>query len=267
MSDFIKIKHSFNAGDLITILPGLWQLYVSTGRKVQIFQRLGLPAHYFDGQINSTVDESGNSVCMNERLFNLVKPLVEAQDYIQSMEVWEGQAVDLDYDATRDRKSVPMPFGLIHTWGEAVFPQTSTDLSEAWITVEPDDKYKDKVIVNRTRRYTNPYVTYYFLKDYEGKIVFSGTEAEHEHFCTANNLKIELIQAGDFLELAAAISTCKFGIYNQSVAWHIADAIKAPRVLEVCQQFPNTFATGNNGYHAFGQSAMEFYFKKLIGND
>jgi hypothetical protein len=263
--DFIRIKHAFNAGDLISIMPGLQQLYVDTGKKVKIFQQLNLPAFYFDHQINSTLDEKGNSVCMNERLFNILKPLVEAQEYIEGMEVWLGQSVELDYDATRDRKSIPMPYGLIHTWGEAVFPQTSTDLSKAWISAGYNEDYIGKVIINRTQRYTNPYVTYFFLKDYESQLIFSGTEQEHELFCKANNLKIEIANVKNFLELAEVINVCKFGVFNQSVAWHISDGLKKPRILEVCAQFPNTFATGANGYHAFGQEAMQFYFKKLIG--
>jgi hypothetical protein len=260
----IKIKHSYNAGDLISIMPGLRQLYRDTGRKVQVYQRIGLEAFYFDNQINSTLDDKGTSVCMNERLYNLLKPLVEAQSYIEGMEKWEGQGVDLDYDATRDRKSIPLPYGLIHTWGEAVFPQTSTDLSIPWISVEPNRAYIDKIIISRTQRYTNPYMTYFFLKDHEDKLVFSGTEAEHELFCKANNLNIELIKAENFLELAAAMSVCAFVIRHKTLAWHIADGLKAPRILEVCQTFPNTFATGANGYHAFGQAAMEYYFKRLI---
>src|SRR4051812_40595689 len=108
MSEFISIKHSFNAGDMVVILPGLRQLYRDTGKKVKIFQRLNLPAHYYHNQINSTLDESGESVCMNLRVFNMLKPLIEAQEYIESFEVWEGQEVQLDYDLTRDSKSIPM---------------------------------------------------------------------------------------------------------------------------------------------------------------
>lgn len=260
----ITIKHSFNAGDMISIMPGLQQLYKDTGRKVMVFQQIGLPAFYFDNQINSTLDDKGNSVCMNERLYNLLKPLVEAQDYIAGMEIWEGQQVDLDYDVTRDKKSIPMPYGLIHTWGEAAFPQTSTDLSQRWLMAETNMRYIDKVVISRTQRYTNPYVTYFFLKDYESQLVFSGTPAEHEHFCNANKVNVEFLKIDNFLELAEVMNACKFVLSNQTLAWHVADGLKVKRLLEVCAQFPNTFATGANGYHAFGQQAMEFYFKKLI---
>ncbi len=267
MENYISILHPFNGGDLLTILPGLRQLYRDTGKKIKIFQRLNLEAHYYDNQVNSTVNKEGNSVCFNEHLFKMMKPLIEAQEYVESFEVWEGQTVDLDYSVTRDIRSIPLPYGLIHTWGEAVFPQTSTDLSESWVEpVFPKYCYHwpNKIIINKTQRYGNPYLTYYFLKDYQDRLFFSGTEQEHEEFNKKNNLQLELYKIKDFNELAGLIKYCKFGIYSQSLHWHLADAMKTPRVLEVCSAFPNTFSTGKNGYHAFGQAAMEFYFNKLI---
>ena len=33
MKDFFTVKHSFNAGDLIVLLPGLQNLYNETGKK------------------------------------------------------------------------------------------------------------------------------------------------------------------------------------------------------------------------------------------
>lgn len=269
MSDFISVKHSFNCGDLITILPGLRQIYRDYGRKIKIFQKINFDAHFYDNQINSTVNEYGESVCMNNQLFMMMKPLIEAQEYIESFEVWEGQKVVLDYDLTRDRKSIPLPYGLIHTWGEGVFPETSTDVSEEWIftgfagIINPI-KYSNKVLINRTQRYNNPYLSFFFLKPYEKQLLFSGTAIEHKEFCEKNKLDIELLVVNDFYELAQIIEQCRFGIYSQSLHWHIADAIKAKRVLEVCAMFPNTFATGKNGYHAYVQESMEYYVKKLI---
>ncbi len=267
MNEF-SVRHSFNAGDLITIMPGLRQIWLDRGIKTKIYQRLDFESHYYEGQVNSTVDSSGNSVCMNERVFSMLKPLIESQEYIQSFEVWSGQATNLDYDKTRDSRSIPLPAGLIHTWAEAIFPETSTDLSKAWISVEQSSVkkgyYKDKVIVNRTQRYNNPYVSFYFLKQYEDQILFSGTETEYNYFCDKWNLDIKNIEADNFYQLAQIISWCKFGVYGQSLNWHIADSMKTKRILEVCAPFPNTFATGANGYHAFGQQALEFHFHKLI---
>jgi hypothetical protein len=267
MEDYINIKHSFNCGDVIAILPGLRQLYRDKGKKIRFYQRLNFDAFYYPGNPISTVNK-GESVSMNEDLFLRMKPLIEAQEYIESYVVWRGERVDFDYDLTRDYHSIPMPFGLIHTWGEGVFPQTATDLSEAWIDVNEDlsitEKYRDKIIINRTQRYTNPYMDYYFLKPHQDKLVFSGTEDERNEFCEKWDIDIPLLVTKDFYELAQIISACKFGIYNQSLNWHIADAMKKTRILEICGVFPNTVATGRGGHHAFRMEAMPYFFNSLL---
>jgi hypothetical protein len=205
---------------------------------------------------------------MNEQMFYMLKPLIEWQPYIESFNIWKGEEVDLNYDLTRDSKSIPMPAGTVHAWYEAVFPQTSTDLSMRWIEVESNsivaEKYKNKVLINRSQRYQNPYNTFYFLKKYESQLLFSGTETEHQNFCSTWNLEIEHLKVDNFYQLAQVIKWCKFGIFNQSLNFHIADAMKTPRVLELCAAFPNTFITGANGYQFYRQAALEFYVDKLI---
>tara|TARA_R110000868_G_scaffold180622_2_gene421242 strand:+ start:3042 stop:3848 length:807 start_codon:yes stop_codon:yes gene_type:complete len=266
MDNIIKVKHSFNCGDLVTILYGLRSLYRKTGKKIAIYQRINLQSQYYIGNVISTTDNNGDSVSMNLDLFNRMKPIIESQDYIYSMEVWEGQEVDFDYDLTRDSRSIPMPNALLQTWGEAVFPQTSANLAEQILFVEPlvDSIYKNKVIINRTQRYVNPYITYYFLKKFQDKCIFSGTEVEHKDFCEKFNLDIEYLKTDNFYQLAQIIQLCKFGVYNQSLHFHIADGLKTKRVLELCQPYPNTFCMGANGYHAYRQQALEYYFETLL---
>jgi len=265
--DYIRVKHSFNAGDLITVMAGLRQMSQDKGVKVKLFQRLDLPAFYYDGQINATTDKDGQSVCMNENMFYKLKPLIESQDYIESFEVWEGQDVHLNFDVTRDSRATPMPNGTLYSWNESIFPEAATDLSIPWLNVDNNsikrDYYKDKIIINRTQRYINPYIDYYFLKDYEDVVLFSGTDDEHTAFCSQWNLNLKKLEVNNFYHLAQIISWSKFGIYNQSMNFHIADALKAPRILELCGQFPNTFITGANGFQFYKGEAMRFYFNKL----
>lgn len=262
MSDFFTLKHSFNSGDLIILLPGLKHLYELTGKKTIVYQRRNFPAYYYDGAVHPT-EHDGKPVCMNQQGFDMIKPLIESQEYIESFQVWEGQEVEFDIDLTRDSKSIPMPSGLIHHWAWALAPAMACDLSIAWLNVEPQ-KFGGKVIINRTERYINPYISYFFLKDYEKEIVFSGTEREHENFCKQNNLQIPRLIVKDFLELAQVIKTCRFGVFNQSLNFHLADAQKVPRILELCPQFPNTFPTGANGYAFYHQKTLQYYFEKLM---
>jgi hypothetical protein len=297
--DFITFKHSFNPGDLITVLPGIKHICEKNNTKAIIYQRLGLLADYGHSNAHPTKDEDGREVCMNKRVFNLMQPLIQAQSYVESFEVWEGQEVQFDYDKTRQNSQMPLPGGSIHKWPSLIYPQLECELSGKWIEVESaklqktpaghfdsgcvsisDGIWTDNIcsevtcsgniLINRTSRYNNPYITYHFLKEYTNRIIFLGSKEECDSFCKEWGLGcdswnyIYRLNANSFYQLAQAIKHCKLFIGNQSFCWHVADAMKVPRILEVCAQFPNTFPTGENGYSFITQEALEFRFHKLL---
>lgn len=261
----ITVKFSFNPGDLIAALAGLHHLSTVTKRKILIYQRLNLPAFYYEGATHPTVDSEGQNVCMNEDVFYMMRPLLIGQHYIDGYEIWEGQKVDYDFDATRDSRVVPMPYGMIHSWNSAIFPELSCDLSTPWLRLTGFTSVTSgKILINRTHRYTNPYISYYFLKDHQDKLMFSGTAKEHEDFCKQWKLDIPRLIVNNFSILAASIYCCRAIVCNQSFNFHLADAMKSKRILEMCAPFPNTFVTGANGHQFYHQKALEFYFNKLL---
>lgn len=276
MPDYFKILHSFNSGDLISILPGFKKQYDKTGIKTLIYQKLDFPAHYYHGALHSTVDDSGQGVCMNKSLFDMMRPLIIGQEYIEDFKVWQGESVDLNYDLTRESNAIPMPAGSIHHWPSLVFPEMVGDYDKKWIDVKEKYIWLDKpdgttrstvnlLLINRTQRYQNPYISYYFLKEYpKGNVMFIGTEVEHTAFNNQWGLDVSHLKVNNFLELAQAISLCKVFLGNQSFCWHLADAMKKDRILEICNQFPNTWPTSSNGFCFTRQAALEFYTNKLI---
>lgn len=279
MSEFYTVKHSYNSGDLIVLLSGLNHLHKKTGKKFIIYQNLNFPAYFYDvnnniiNNIHPVKDKHDNIVCMNQEMWLMLKPLLENQDYIEKFEVWEGQEVDYDIDLTRDSKIIPMPAGLIHHYAWSLYPEMSCDLGNRWIDSWPfgfantnkgQINLLNKIIINRTARYQNPYITYFFIKKHQERIIFAGLEEEYTNFCSTWDLDIPLLIVEDFYELARIISSCDGFIGNQSFCWHLADAQKVPRILELCTQFPNTFPTGEGGYAFYKQKALEFYFNKLI---
>lgn len=274
MSSIITAKNSFNSGDAITMLAGLNHLYQTKGIKTIFYQRLGLPAFYYDGAQHPIKNDDGQHVCMNKATFALLKPLLESQPYIESAEVYKGENVDYDFDQTRDRKAVPMPYGNIHNWVFFVCPELSCDLSKPWIfrpksqfeDANEYDDLKDVVILNRTSRYQNPYIHYYFLKPHQDKIRFIGLAEEHSEFCNKWGLDIKRIWVNDFSEIAKIFASCKGFIGNQSFCWQIAEAMKIPRILEYCQFFPNCHPIGQNGHAFLYQEAAELYFNNLLNS-
>jgi len=265
----ISFKNSFNSGDLITMLPGMQKLYRDTGFKAKIYQRLDMPAYYYDDAKHPIRDKNDIQVCMNKATFLMMKPLLETQEYIESYEIWDGEDVQFNFDMTRHSSQIPLPAGDIHAWVTLIFPQLSCDLSMPWISVNKDkfsnvNYFENKVVVNRTSRYNNPYIDYYFLKDYEDMVVFVGMDFEYEKFIREFGLKIEYYKISNFLELANIIESSYLFLGNQSLAWHISDAMKKNRILEVCTAYPNSFPTGANGYSFVSQTALEYRFKQIL---
>ncbi len=260
----ITAKHSFNSGDILTVLPGLKYLAEKNKTQVKIFQLLDLPADY--GHNNPhPVTKNGVHVCMNEGMYKSLKPLLESQNYIHSFEIWKGEAVDFNFDLTRHHSQMPLPGGRIHSWPTLIFPQLECSLNDPWIDVPPDFSYENKVCLNFTERYRNEYISYFFLKEYQDRCFFVGTINEWKIFIEKWGLhKIPYVHVNDFLELAKFIKGCKFTIGCQSFVWHLADAMQTPRILEICTLYPNTFPVGSNGYSFITQEALEFRFHQLL---
>jgi len=121
-------------------------------------------------------------------------------------------------------------------------------------------------VVIKSRK-VNYLIYYYFLKDIQDKFIFLGTKSELEAFNAQFDLNLNYLESIDFLHLATMMRSYAGGVYNQSFLWHLADAMKLPRVLELCNQFPNTFPTGANGHGFYNQTALEYYTNIILKND
>lgn len=251
----IKFLNPFKIGDLLSLLPGIKHLYEETGNRAIVYQRIGMAAYH----------DNSEEITMSIRAFKNLKPLIEAQGYIESYIPWNGEKVDIDFTNSRDSSIINIPYGSIHFWQWFLSPEMQCDLYIPWIEADehPGSGYRDKIIISRTARYTNPYISYFFLKEYQDKILFSGTEDEHEEFNKKFNLDLTLLKAQNFLELAQIIKAAKFTLANQNPVWHLADAQKTLRLLECSTTYPNTFPTGRNGYVFMHQESLEFQFKKM----
>jgi len=267
-ADILTFGHFFNCGDLISALPGFKKVFEKQGIKTKIYQKLGLPAFYYNHADHPIMNGDGTNITMDWATYNMMKPLIEYQKYIESFEIWDGQEVIMNSLGTRDSRLMPVPNAPLQYWMFFIFPQLSCDVSKRWIDV-PFSKtdYSGKIIVNRTRRYTNPYISYAFLKPHEDDILFAGTEDERYKFCEDFKLDLKLLRINNFLELAQAINTCRFFLGNQSFCFWIADALKKKRILEICQSFPNTFPIGKDGHAFIHQKPLELYFDEFLADE
>lgn len=268
----IRFKTSRPAGDLIASLAGIKKICSDTNSKAIIAQHLGFKGIGYHGAIHPFQDEQGDTITMNEYMFNMLRPLLIAQDYIEDFIIYEGQPIDYDLDKTIQETFTNQPKGSLNRWLFYVYPQMSCDLSKEWITLPMIEvfggksvlSFKNKVIINQTDRYKNYVINYFFLKKYEQHLIFAGMPSEHENFCKQWGIDIPHLKVENFLELATAIKSCKFFMGNASVCFQLAEAMKVPRLLEICPMMPNVIPIGENAYDFYHQQSAEYLFEKLF---
>lgn len=258
MKKQISFLTSGKAGDILAALPGIRNIT----DKATIYIRLGVISIV---QKNSQMVEE--TELFNMDLFEMIKPLLMAQPYIESVEVYEGQHIDYNLDIIRQQK-ISIPYGSLARWYFYAFPEMACDLSVPFITCEDTDTalmVKDHLLINLTSRYRNNWINYEFLNErfLDTPIYFLGTAGEAHDFVDRVP-RAKWLQVDDFLDMAVAIKNCKLFLGNQSLPYWIAEGLKVPRVLEVCPFAPNCIGEGGGFYDFHTQPALEFYLKNLL---
>lgn len=266
--EYIKIKNSSPAGDLIAMLAGVKQICKDQNKKAIIYQRINMVGQGYEGAEHPYKDEKGNPVTMNMNTFLMLKPLLHAQEYIAGYLIYHGEEVDMDFDKCRMEIFTNQPHGSLAHWIRHVYPQCATDLSWKWVdtvaTIPMAIGYENTIVINITERYRNYLMDYHFLKQYQERLVFAGLQDEYAAFCNEFGLVMPLLKVSDFNELAAIISQCKFFIGNQSMCFWIAEALKVPRMLELFPQAPNVIPIGAHAYDYYHNDEARVYFKILL---
>lgn len=267
----LGVKHSANAGDIIYTLWAAKKLSMIYNNPIDYYQRLDVPAHYYEGADHPTIDKSGKMVSFNRAMFDMMKPLIEALPYINSFNEWKGQR-GLNLDRIRE-VNMNQAFTDIRRWYSFVYPELTYDYSlpvidgvDLFNGFDSDiEKYKiteNAIVVNKTSRYGNPNISYDFLNHVESDIYFVGTLDECHKFQNIVT-KAKYIQVDNFLELARYLFFAKLFIGNQSFCFSLAEAMKTVRVLEVCPFCPNVAPIGANGYEAYLQQGFEDLVSQL----
>lgn len=259
-----SFAHNGNIGDVWASLPTMKEYHKKTGKKVVVYLQKDVPAHYYEGAVHPTKDSTGTSVMLNQKMVDMMIPLLKAQDFVEDAKVWTDEKIDFNLAMIRDT-FVGMPNFSINRWYFYIFPDLACDLSSKWLQVPDSEKdlAKGKVIITRSERYLNDRISYSFLKEFEEDCVFIGTMREYNTFCMNYDLQIKKLNINDFLEMAQAIKQCRFHLTNQTQAFQMSDGLKKPRILELCSFAPNCIPIGEDAYDFFAQPALEYYFKYL----
>lgn len=216
----ITVKHSGNIGDIIYALPTVLHLSKTKNQLIKFYL--------------NPIDNR-----MSLELANALKPLLEHQDYIDSVEIYNGQHVDYDLDLFR---SIHVPSGNLGELHAKLFHYDFSILNEQSLYINDSLKLSlpiYDIVINRTSRYNNPDFPWRDVLDNEYKEhtkCFVGTRLEYEQFISSFKFSsnIDYIQTEDLLQVAYLIKQSKLFIGNCSSPYAITETMKHMSIQESC---------------------------------
>jgi hypothetical protein len=243
--------HSGSLGDVVYSLPAVRAL--SGDEPARLLLKTGKTFEPAPGLVHPL-----GRVLLTEAWAAKLLPLLRRQPYLAEVGLFSNQAVDFELDEFRGLP-YPLSRGNLGQYFAAAFPCVPK-LWEAWLTVEPDKAYRDRLVINRTARYRGN-LHYRFLKN-RPALLFVGLPDEYRDFRSQFGVNCPFHEARDYLELASILAGCRAFVGNQSFAWSLAEALKVPRCLEACPYVGNAWPHGPGGFVACRQDA----FEKIVSN-
>ena len=248
----ISFLHSGHLGDVINALPIIKE--ISKNSKCNLYLRTGKKLE----QDAYGYKFKGDNIYMNDRMVDMVMPLLKKQIFINSVEKFNNQQIDVDLDLFR---KIPMNFNLDEVRWYFHLTGVHVDLSKQYLFVDEHKEIKNKIIIMRSTRRKNNFINYKFLNNYED-LLFLGLKDEYEDL-KLDIPKLSFYDCKDFLETAEIIKSSKFFIGNSSFGFTLAEGLKVPRVMESYPDFPVIYPNGGHGYDIYFQVHFENICRKL----
>ena len=179
----------------------------------------------------------------NPNAIRMLAPLIEHQPYINKC----GKKLLYQIDKSFvDFRNGGLPYGVPLAELHARWIKQHTDLNKQWLFCPKDNKFKGRIIVNKTNRYANPLFPWKEIVNQLGEsILFIGHDNEYDLFCRRFG-KVERLIVKDYLELAIAINSSECFIGNQSSANCVAEGLKHRTIQEVCLWTPDCIYKRDN---------------------
>lgn len=227
--EVLNVSSNGDLGDIVVLLATL----KSTGKKCDLYLR----------------NTPGTAGILHR--VHLIKPLVEAQPYINAVKAWRREPLHWESEKFRTYGFVNNRLNLAQNHAQAAikdgFIKMLPDVTNPWLTAKPDTRYKGRVIINRSFRYNNESFPWGEIVRHLGtQLLFIGLPEEHAKFQTQFG-RVEYYWPKDLLEVAQIIAGSDLFIGNQSSCMTIAEGLKHPRIQEVCLWQPDCIYPGKTG--------------------
>jgi glycosyltransferase involved in cell wall biosynthesis len=194
------------------------------------------------GKVNIYAVNRGICKALLPRL-HLIKPLLESQSYIKSVQEHTDEPIHWDASdfRTQHRWTQSLTHShLLHYRSQTHLPPISPDFRKPWLTgITADPRAKGRVLVHRTDRYNNDDFKWAdVVKHYGHRLMLVGTAEERDRFCGAFG-HVEYVPTADLLEVAQLVAGADLVIAGQSCVLAIAEAMKRPRIAEISASQPD----------------------------
>ena len=250
--DNISFLHSGHLGDIVNSLPVIKELSKKKTCNLYIEKNKKIPEHVI------SKEKSASKVYLKETPIIKLIPLLKKQEFINKVEIFNDQNIDVDLNFFRE---LPINFNIDSVRWYSHLTGCFPDLSEPYLNVEANEKFKDYIVIMRSLRRQNKFIDYSFLSSYK-KLVFIGLKDEFDDL--KKSIKnLEYFDSKDFLELASIIKNAKIFIGNLSFGYALAEALKVTRLLESAPNFPLVYPNGGSGYDFYFQNHFEDLINKL----
>jgi hypothetical protein len=252
-NDKVTFSHIGLLGDIIYSIPCM--LALAGEKKIELYLDLSKSSMY-----PKIFKHYNENKILTESSITFIRALMLTIPNFVKCEALHNEPID--YDLNEFRK-YPFDYrmGNISRWYFLTFGVTN-NLSNPWLTVQPNIKYQNEIIIARSFRYRAPTIDYSFLQKIDN-ISFIGLDDEFEDM-KKSIPNLNRIIVSDALALAKILAACKFFIGNQSFPFAVAEALKIKRVLEVCYKTPNVIVEGENAYDFCFQAQFEQIIKDLM---
>ncbi|MDB2698924.1 hypothetical protein N9Y77_05090 [Candidatus Pelagibacter bacterium] len=248
----LNFLHSGHMGDLIYALPVIKKL--SENHTCNLF--IGINKIFTNEKYKN---HTSAGVLINDRIFNYALPLIGKQKYLNKVQKYIDQKIDINLDLFRDMPGKPSNSSkwYFHITG------VHADLHKPFLDTQEHDKIKNKIVISRSLRNKNSFIDYSFLNDFCDQLIFIGLKDEYLDLKKVIP-ELKHYDPLDFFEMSQIIKSSKFFLGNQSSPFAIAEGLKVPRLLENTYDVHDVEPTGGNCYDFFYQTHFEKFFYKLL---
>lgn len=241
----MSVSHGGHSGDIVYGMALARHIAAANSCLVDLYISRDRPARLAAGLVHP----NGSQYLMSEPAFAFIRPLLQLQPYINEVRFVReaeipGDAIRLD--PYRFGAGMNLSAGNIADY-PGKFYGIALDVSVSWLSTRPLKRLAGPVTVGMSTRYRNVAIDYSFLAHVDS-VRFVGLPEEYEDFKSRHDLPNLTYQAcTSAVDLAESIGSSRVFLGNQSMAFAVAEGLKVPRVLEVCELVPNVVPCGSGG--------------------